>query len=184
VTPDLQTIAKGLGGGYAAIGGLLISQRVVDVLTNGSGAFVHGHTYQAHPVACAAALEVQRIIREEQLVPRVRQMGLYLEKCLRERLASHPNVGDIRGRGLFMAVEFVQDRASRKPFDARLQIAERVKEAGFSFGVAVYPASGTRDGSQGDHVLVSPPFTVSTAEIDMVVDRLGKAVDAALAQIA
>jgi adenosylmethionine-8-amino-7-oxononanoate aminotransferase len=104
VVPDIQTMGKGLGGGYAAVAGLLINKRVVDVLEKGSGAFSHGQTYQGHPIACAAALEVQRVIREERLVDNVQQMGTLMAKLLRERLESHPNVGDIRGKGLFWGV--------------------------------------------------------------------------------
>jgi adenosylmethionine-8-amino-7-oxononanoate aminotransferase len=106
VVPDIQTIGKGLGGGYAAVAGLLIKKRVVDVLEKGSGAFSHGQTYQGHPIACAAALEVQRIIREERLVDNVQQMGTLMGELLQEKLASHQNVGNIRGRGLFWGVSF------------------------------------------------------------------------------
>jgi len=104
VVPDIQTIGKGLGGGYAPIAGILINHRVVDALSRGTGAFAHGQTYQGHPIACAAALEVQRIIREGNLVDNVRRMGALLEKGLKERLADHPNVGNIRGKGLFWGV--------------------------------------------------------------------------------
>ena len=104
VIPDIQTIGKGLGGGYAPVAGLLIGHRVVTALDNGTGAFVHGQTYQGHPVACAAALEVQRIIREQGLVENVRRMGKILSSRLKQRLVGHPHVGDIRGRGLFWGV--------------------------------------------------------------------------------
>jgi adenosylmethionine-8-amino-7-oxononanoate aminotransferase len=106
VVPDIETIGKGLGGGYAAVAGLMIGHRVLDALDNGTGAFAHGHTYQGHPVACAAALEVQRIVRKDKLVENGMQMGHVLEKQLKQRLASHPNVGDIRGRGLFWGVSY------------------------------------------------------------------------------
>jgi len=104
VVPDIQTIGKGLGGGYAPVAGFLINHRVVDALSGGTGAFSHGQTYQGHPVACAAALEVQRIVREERLVANVKRMGALLEKGLKGRLADHPNVGNIRGKGLFWGV--------------------------------------------------------------------------------
>lgn len=104
VVPDLQTIAKGLGAGYAPIAGLLINKHVVDTLNKGTGAFVHSQTYQGHPVACAAAFKVQQIIQEDNLLPNVRAMGEYLGQRLHERLDNHPHVGDIRGRGLFWAV--------------------------------------------------------------------------------
>jgi adenosylmethionine-8-amino-7-oxononanoate aminotransferase len=113
VVPDIQTIGKGLGGGYVAVAGLLIKKRVVDALEKGSGAFAHGQTYQGHPVACAAALEVQKIIREDGLVENAQQMGTLLGKLLKEKLGSHPNVGDIRGRGLFWGVSSRLSRLSR-----------------------------------------------------------------------
>lgn len=113
VTPDLQTIGKGLGGGYAPVGGVLIGQRVADVLASGSGCFRHGQTYQGHPVSCAAALAVQRVIRRENLLENVKAMGALLEEELRRRLESHPHVGDIRGRGLFWGVCFPSMIATR-----------------------------------------------------------------------
>lgn len=104
VVPDLQTIAKGLGGGYAPVAGLLVKKHVVDTLTKGTGAFVHSQTYQGHPVSCAAAYRVQRIIQEDNLLPNVREMGVYLGQLLQEKMGDHRHVGDIRGRGLFWAV--------------------------------------------------------------------------------
>jgi adenosylmethionine-8-amino-7-oxononanoate aminotransferase len=181
VAPDIQTIAKGLGGGYQPIGGILVSRRVIDALAGGSGSFVHGHTYQAHPVACAAALEVQLIIREEDLLANVRAMGRVLEAALLDRFGNHPHVGDVRGRGLFRAIEFVADRAERRPFDPALRVSDRVKQAGLARGVAVYPTAGTIDGTHGDHVIIAPPYVVTEAEIGAIVARVGEAVDTALA---
>jgi len=183
VTPDIQVIAKGLGGGYQPIGGILIGGRIVDAVRTGSGSFMHGHTYQAHPVACAGALEVQRVIAEEGLVANVAAMGARLEQGLTERLGNHSHVGDIRGRGLFWAVEFVTDRASRGVFDPALRLNERVKQAALDEGVAIYPMGGTIDGRQGDHVIVAPPYIVTPAEIDEIVDRVGRAIDTALADV-
>ena len=180
VTPDIQTIAKGLGGGYQPIGGLLIAGRVVQALARGTGAFAHGHTYQAHPIACAAALEVQRIIAEDDLLANVRDMGAVLAAALTERFGNHPHVGEIRGRGLFQALEFVTDRAARTGFEPSLKLADRLKHAAFERGLLIYPSSGTIDGRRGDHLIVAPPFTVTAAEIDAIVDRLGEAVEAVL----
>ena len=183
ITPDIQVIAKGLGGGYQPIGGILIADRVVQALHNGSGGFLHGQTYQAHPVACAAALEVQRIIREDHLVDNVRLMGQRLETALTERFGNHRHVGDIRGRGLFWALEFVTDRGSKGVFDPSLKLNERVKAEGIARGVATYPMGGTIDGKQGDHVIVAPPYIVNATDVDMIVERLGDAVDAALKSV-
>ena len=183
VSPDIQVIAKGLGGGYQPIGGILIGGRIVDAVRAGSGAFMHGHTYQAHPVACAGALEVQRVIREEGLVANARAMGERLERGLTERLGNHAHVGDIRGRGLFWALEFVADRASRRVFDPALRVNERVKQAALDEGVAIYPMGGTIDGRQGDHVIVAPPYIATGAEIDEIVDKVGRGIDRALADV-
>jgi adenosylmethionine-8-amino-7-oxononanoate aminotransferase len=184
VTPDIQVIAKGLGGGYQPIGGVLIADRIVQALANGSGGFLHGQTYQAHPVACAAALEVQKIIREDRLLENVQAMGRRLETALTERFGNHRHVGDIRGRGLFWAIEFVTDRASKGVFDPALKLNERVKAEALARGVAGYPMGGTIDGKQGDHYIVAPPYIVSAAEVDTIVERLGDAVDAALRSVA
>jgi len=184
ITPDIEVIAKGLGGGYQPSGATLATNRIVDALRTGSGAFQHGHTYLAHPMACAAALAVQRVIREDNLLERVRRMGDLLEQRLTERFGNHRHVGDIRGRGLFRAIEIVQDRASKAPFDPALKAHARIKKAAFERGLACYPMGGTVDGKSGDHVLLAPPYIASAQEIDMIVDRLGAAVDAVVADIA
>jgi adenosylmethionine-8-amino-7-oxononanoate aminotransferase len=183
ITPDIQIIAKGLGGGYQPIGGILIAGRVIEAFRKGSGSFMHGHTYQAHPVACAAALAVQKVIREDGLVANVAAMGERLAAGLTERLGNHRFVGDIRGRGLFWALEFVSDRASKAVFDPARKMNDRVKSAALERGLAIYPMGGTIDGRQGDHVIVAPPYIVSAAEIDTIVARLGDAVDAATASV-
>jgi adenosylmethionine-8-amino-7-oxononanoate aminotransferase len=180
VFPDIQAIGKGLGGGYQPIAGILASKKVIDALGLGSGAFVHGQTYQAHPVACAGALEVQRIIKEERLVERVKRVGGYLDDRLRDRFREHPFIGDIRGRGLFRALEFVSDRASREPFDPKLNIYSRIKQAALDVGLAIYPTGGTMDGYKGDHAIIAPPYIVTEREIEMIVERVGLAVEAVL----
>lgn len=183
VTPDLQIVAKGLGGGYQPIGALLIGRRVADALARGSGAFLHGQTYQAHPVACAAALEVQRVIAEGDLIANVRAMGARLAAGLVDRLGNHRHVGDIRGRGLFWAIELVADRASKQVFDPALKLHARVQDAALERGLSVYPMGGTIDGVQGDHVLIAPAFIATQADIEAIVARLGDAVDAAVVSV-
>jgi adenosylmethionine-8-amino-7-oxononanoate aminotransferase len=183
VAPDIQIVAKGLGGGYQPIGGILVSAKVIEGLSRGSGAFMHGHTYQAHPVACAAAVAVQKVIAEENLLGNVQAMGARLEQRLTERFGNHRHIGDIRGRGLFRAVEFVQDRASKAPFDPALKLNERVKKEAFARGLACYPMSGTIDGRLGDHAILAPPYIVTPAQVDMIVERFGDAIEAALASV-
>jgi len=180
VAPDIQAIAKGLGGGYQPIGAMLATNRIVDTIRQGSGAFQHGHTYLAHPMACAAALEVQRVIQEEKLLDHVKDLGRHLEKRLTERFGNHRHVGDVRGRGLFQAIELVEDRATKKPFDPSLKLHQRIKAAAFEGGLGCYPSGGTADGKHGDHVLLAPPYICTPADIDMIVDRLGSAVDSVL----
>ena len=183
ITPDIQVVAKGLGGGYQPIGGILVSGRVIEGLASGSGAFMHGHTYQAHPMACAAAVAGQEGIREENLLENVRRMGERLEQRLTERLGNHHHVGDIRGRGLFWAVELVRDRASKEVFDPALKLNERVKMEAYARGLACYPMGGTIDGRLGDHVILSPPYTVTAEQIDTIIERFGDAVEAACASV-
>src|SRR5438128_7208893 len=183
ISPDIQAIAKGLGGGYQPIGAMLASDNIIDTIRQGSGAFQHGHTYLAHPLACAAALEVQRIIDEEKLLERVRELGARLERRLTERFGNHRHIGDIRGRGLFQAIELVADRASRVPFDPALKLNHRIKAAAFEGGLGCYPGGGTVDGRSGDHVLLAPLYIATPEDIDMIVDRLGHAVDSALKSV-
>lgn len=179
VVPDLVTVAKGLGGGYAAIGAVLASDRVLAPLRGGSGIFQHGHTYIGHPVAAAAALAVQRIIERDGLLNNVIERGAQLMQVLEHRLGQHPNVGDIRGRGLFVGVELVQDRASKEPFDPARNMHARVKEHAKANGLLVYPSGGTIDGRRGDHVLLAPPFISTSADIDQIVQLLGRSIDQA-----
>jgi adenosylmethionine-8-amino-7-oxononanoate aminotransferase len=183
VVPDIEIVAKGLGAGYQPIGGILVSGRVIEGLNAGSGAFMHGHTYQAHPVACAAAVAVQQVIAEEHLLENVQAMGRRLEAGLTERLGNHRHIGDIRGRGLFWAVEFVADRASKAAFDPALKLNERVKQEAHARGLACYPMGGTIDGKRGDHAILAPPYIVDAAQVDAILDRFGAAIDAALASL-
>jgi adenosylmethionine-8-amino-7-oxononanoate aminotransferase len=183
VAPDIQAIAKGLGGGYQPIGAMLASGKIIDTIRAGSGAFQHGHTYLAHPLACAAALAVQEVIREDRLLDRVKERGKQLEQRLIDRFGNHRHVGDIRGRGLFWAIELVADRASRTSFDPALKLNQKIKIEAFANGLGCYPGGGTVDGVRGDHVLLAPPYIASEEEIDLIVDKLGTAVDNVLRSV-
>jgi adenosylmethionine-8-amino-7-oxononanoate aminotransferase len=182
ISPDLMAIAKGLGGGYAPIGALLIQKRVFDAIAGGSGAFQHSHTFMGHPLACAAALAVQRVMRRDDLLANVRTQGAYLARRLNERLGNHPFVGDVRGRGLFQGVELVADRGTKEPFDPKLKLNARLKHEAMARGLMVYPMGGTVEGARGDHVLLAPPFIVDAAMVDTIVERLGEAIDAVTAR--
>lgn len=183
IAPDIQSIAKGLGGGYQPIGAMLASGKVIDTIRAGSGAFQHGHTYLAHPLACAAALAVQEVIHQDRLLDRVKERGRQLEQRLTERFGNHRHVGDIRGRGLFWAIELVADRATRTSFDPALKLNQKVKAEAFADGLGCYPGGGTVDGVQGDHVLLAPPYIASEDEIDLIIDKLGTAVDNVLRSV-
>jgi adenosylmethionine-8-amino-7-oxononanoate aminotransferase len=181
VAPDLLAIAKGLGGGYQPIGAVLLHRRIFAAIAEGSGFFQHGHTYMGHPVAAAAGLAVQEVIRRDGLLANVVAMGERLQQGLEARLGQHPHVGDLRGRGLFRAVELVADRATKAAFAPELKLHARIKREAMARGLMVYPMGGTVDGRNGDHVLLAPPFIVDAADIDAIVTRLGDAIEAALA---
>lgn len=180
VTADLICIAKGLGAGYQAIGAVMVSAAIRDTIRDGSGFFQHGHTYIGHATACAAALAVQQQIEQRDLLANVRAMGDLLQQRLRQRFDTHAHVGDIRGRGLFVGIELVQDRASKQPFDPALRLHARIKSRAMQAGLMCYPMGGTIDGQRGDHVLLAPPYIITSRHVDEIVDKLGMAIDACL----
>jgi adenosylmethionine-8-amino-7-oxononanoate aminotransferase len=183
IAPDLLVIAKGLGAGYQPVGAVLLGKRIFEAFSEGSGYFQHGHTYMGHPMAAAAGLAVQNVIRRDGLLANVVAMGVHLQRRLDERFANHHHVGDIRGRGLFRGVELVADRGSKEPFAPELKLHARVKREAMARGLMVYPMGGTIDGARGDHVLLAPPFIVNEGQLDLIVERLGDAVDAAVASV-
>jgi adenosylmethionine-8-amino-7-oxononanoate aminotransferase len=183
VVPDLVALGKGLGAGYQPIGAVIARTGIVERLRSGSGAFLHGHTYIGHPVAAAAALAVQTVIARDRLLYAAAARGASLKHRLREAFGDHPHVGDIRGRGLFLALELVQDRGSKAPFAPGLQLHAAVKRQAMARGLLVYPMGGTIDGRRGDHVLLAPPFIASEADLSEIVSRLAEALDAALAEV-
>jgi len=182
VVPDVLTLAKGLAGGYQPIGAVLSSRAITEVLT-GAGGFKHGFTYVGHPVAAAAALAVQQIILRDDLVARCAAAGARLAGLLQARLGGHPHVGDIRGRGLFQAVELVADRSTLSPFAPSANLNGRLKAIAQDLGLLCYPSGGTIDGVRGDHVLLAPSFLVEDAELELIVERLAAALDEAVAQL-
>ena len=179
IAPDLMAIAKGLGGGFMPIGALMISDTIYKTIADGSRVFQHSHTYTGHPLACAAALAVQQVIRRDNLLANVRDQGARLTRRLQERFGNHPFVGDVRGRGLFQGVELVADRASKEPFDPARKVYAKVKQEAMARGLMTYPMGGTVDGVRGDHILLAPPFIINSDAIDTIVERLGEAIDAA-----
>ena len=147
--------------GYQPIGALLVAGRIYDAIEAGTGFFQHGHTYMGHPMATAAALAVVEKISRPEMLAQVRERGAQLREGLEARFGQHPHVGDIRGRGLFVGLELVEDRQSKAPFAPERKLAARVKAEGMARGLACYPMNGTIDGARGDHILLAPPFIVT-----------------------
>ncbi|KAI1451576.1 PLP-dependent transferase [Annulohypoxylon moriforme] len=170
IPPDIQTIAKGLGAGYQPIAAMMISKTVERVVVNSNTGFIHGLTFQSMPVQAAAALEVQRIIRQENLLNNVKEQGSLLGKILKETLGDHPNVGDIRGQGLLWALEFIKDKKSKRPFDPKLRVAQRILDLGMTpkFNIVIYPGTGTIDGIEGDHIIIAPPYIITRQDIQYI----------------
>lgn len=177
IVPDLITVGKGLAAGYQPIGALLVGQHIHEAIVAGSGFFQHGHTYSGHAVACAAALAVQRAVRERGLLAHTRSLGTRLGELLRERFADHPHVGDIRGRGFLWALELVADRATKAPFDPERRVHARLKLQALQNGLLCYPTGGTIDGARGDHVLLAPPYIVAESHLLELVDKLAASLD-------
>jgi adenosylmethionine-8-amino-7-oxononanoate aminotransferase len=172
IAPDILCIAKGLGAGYQPIGAMLCSKTIYDTIGVGSGFFQHGHTYLGHPVACAAGLAVVNAIQERDLITQVNTRSAQLFSALREAFGQHPHVGDIRGRGLFVGLEIVEDRERKHPFPPSRKIAASLKAAAFEAGLICYPMSGTRDGQLGDHILLAPPFVISEDQISELTSKV------------
>lgn len=175
VVPDILTMAKGLGAGYQPIGAFLAHDKIVRALEDGSGQLKHGHTYAGHTMACAAALAVQEVFQEENLIPRVRDLGAKLRARLDDSFGQHPHIGDIRGRGLFIGLEMVADRETKQAFDPGEKKWLKLRQAAMSVGLICYPAGGCIDGRSGDHILLAPPFNLADSQLDEIVDKLGQA---------
>ena len=182
VAPDFQIFGKGIASGYAPLSAMVTRRRILDVLAAGSGAPLHNQTFSHFPVACAAGLATLRELESRGLVARCAKMGALLAERLAELLA-HPNVGDVRGRGLLAGIEFVADKASRLPFDRGLRMAETLALAAQEEGLVVWPHGGELHGAGVDLVLVGPPFVVDEDEIAELVRRLRIALDATVAKI-
>ena len=182
VVPDIQTMGKGLGGGYIPISAVLVGQKVVNTMTQG-GIFTNGQTYQGHPVACAGALAVQKIIKEESLLDRVTRIGAKLEKGLNEALNELPNVGNIRGRGLFWGIEIVQSRQTKQPFPSELQISERISEQVLELGMSLYPCTGFVDGVNGDAVILAPAYTIMNDDVEFMILNTKSAIQGVMKNI-
>jgi len=173
--PDIILTGKGIASGYAPLGAVLVAPHIVDAFERGTATFMHGFTYQAHPVATAAGNAVFDYLEAHQLFEGVAPAGESLYKAI-AKLASHPHVGQVRGLGLLQGVEFVKDKNTREPFPKDAGIAEKIRQAALENGVLLYPGQGTVDGSRGDHILLAPPFVIKPEEGELIADALCYAV--------
>jgi adenosylmethionine-8-amino-7-oxononanoate aminotransferase len=181
IAPDFIALAKGLSGGYLPLGAVLIADKVHRAIEAGSNAVMHSHTYTGHPMSCAAALAVQQEVRERDLLANVRKMGGMLKSALSEQFGTHRYVGDIRGRGLFLALELVRDRRTKEPFEAELKLAERIRVRAMENGLICYPMGGVVDGRRGENVMIAPPFIIEERHVFELVDKLNRTLDDVLA---
>lgn len=180
ISPDILCIAKGLGAGYQPIGAMICTSAVYETISTGSGFFQHGHTYLGHPVAAAAGKAVLEKITHGCMMAQVTRLGETLHQNLQCTFGQHENIGDIRGRGLFRALEIVKDREAKIPFHPNNMLASKIKAAAFAEGLICYPMAGTRDGQLGDHILLAPPFIIEDAQIDELIYKLSRAIERVL----
>lgn len=183
VAPDIVTLAKGLGGGFQPIGAMMTTDKIHDTIKNGSGFFQHGHTYLGHATACAAALKVHQIIERDNLLANVKEQGNYLNSQLKQRFDEHPNVGNIRGRGLFQGLELVRCKETKEPFDTGLKLNAKIKSEAMRQGLMCYPMGGTIDGQRGDHVMFAPPFIINKEQVDTLVDLFEVSLNKVLGEV-
>jgi adenosylmethionine-8-amino-7-oxononanoate aminotransferase len=177
IYPDIVTMAKGLAAGYQPAGAVLCTDQIIDVIRDGTGFFQHGHTFMGHATAVAASLATLQTIESEDLLKNVRVRGSSLRQGLRDALADHPNVGDVRGRGLFIGIEFVKDRRTKEPLDPAAKTHNKIQKAAMDQGLMVYGMGGTIDGRSGDHVLIAPPYIISASHEEELVDKIATAVN-------
>ena len=180
IQADIITVAKGIAGGYQPLGATLISKKVFDAIKNGSGSFSHGHTYIAHPTACAAGVAVLKAFEKKDILSNVKKMGTLLEKTLHERFDSHKYIGNIRGRGLFFGIELVKNKKTKKSFDPSTKLFAQIKKTAKELGLLCYPMGGTNFGKKGDHILLAPPFIINKTQIKELVDKLELAINESL----
>jgi hypothetical protein len=170
-------MAKGLSGGYQALGAVLMADKIQQAICDGSGMFQHGHTYIGHATACAAGLAVQKEIQKNNLLENVRLQGASLYGLLKDIAAEHPFIGNVRGRGLFIGVEIVKDKVNKTPFPTEQKVHAKIKKQAMELGLMVYPMGGTIDGKNGDHVLLAPPYIVNQSHIEEIADKVVKSIN-------
>jgi adenosylmethionine-8-amino-7-oxononanoate aminotransferase len=180
VVPDIMCIAKGLAGGYIPLGATLVTAPVAAPIHSEHGAYMTGHTFTGHTAACAAGLAVQSIVQRDHLLDRVRTVGATFQETIRRSLSRFDEVGDVRGRGFFIGIELVRDRQTRLPFSPERALSLDVGARAFADGLICYPCSGNVDGAAGDTIIIAPPYNASDGELEEIVTKFARAVDAAL----
>jgi adenosylmethionine-8-amino-7-oxononanoate aminotransferase len=180
VVPDIMCVAKGLAGGYVPLSATLVTAPVAAAIHAAHPAYQTGHTFTGHTAACAAGLAVQRIIERDRLLDRVQSAGAVLRSALREALSIFDQVGDVRGRGYFIGLEFVRERSSKTPFPKSRAMSYDIAARAFADGLICYPCSGNVNGVDGDTIIISPPYNASDSELEELVTKLTRAVTAAL----
>ncbi len=183
VAPDIMTVAKGLAGGYLPLGAAVYSSRVAEPIFAAHGGPMTGHTFTGHTAACAAGAAVQRIVARERLVDRVRAKGPGFAHLIAEALGGVEAVGDIRGRGYFIGIEFVADRMTKAPFPRDRQLYLKIRQRSLEDGLICYPSGGNVDGVRGDTVILAPPYNATDGELAEIAERFGRAARRALADI-
>jgi adenosylmethionine-8-amino-7-oxononanoate aminotransferase len=174
VEPDIMSVAKGLAGGYMPLGVAVYHERVAEPILERHGAPLTGHTFTGHTAACAAGVAVQRIVERDRLVERVACEGAKLKQALQDRLGARNYVGNIRGRGFFLGIELVADKATKEPSDPALQLSVKVRDQTFANGLICYPTGGNIDGIHGDQIILSPPYNATASELEEIVDLLDR----------
>ena len=172
VLPDIVTLAKGLGGGYQPLGATVCRDFIHREIVEAHKEFSHGHTYIGHATACAAGVAVQSVLDKENLLENVLARGQQLRQSLESTFEQHPHVGDVRGRGLFVAIEIVKDKASKQPPPVELGLPAWLKDRAMEEGLICYPGGGTVDGKNGVHILLAPPFIYTEANVEELVAKL------------
>ena len=180
IAPDVVCVAKGLGAGLQPIGAMLCTDTIYQAIAQGSGFFQHGHTYQGHPTACAAGVAVLQEMLSQNLLAQVKEKGERLYQALQNQFAEHPNVGEVRGRGLFLGIELVQDKQTKEPLNPNFNLPEQIRHTAMQHGLLCYPMGGTIDGRRGHHILLAPPFIINEEELDLIVSRLSSTLNAIL----
>jgi adenosylmethionine-8-amino-7-oxononanoate aminotransferase len=176
IVPDIMAVGKGLAGGYIPLAATIFRKEIGDAILCAQGAILTGHTYSGHTAACAAGLAVQRIIERESLVSQVRVRGEALRRDLREALQRFEEVGDVRGRGYLIGIEFVRNRATREPFPAERAVSRAVGAHALEDGLICFPCAGNVRGVMGDTIIVAPPYNAREAELSELIEKLAGAI--------